>query len=1085
MTASRRRISVFVVVMMVLALTPMLCAIAYAEEAVDSSGAADSQNAVEGGLLADSYREVGFSDLVGSGQLTLSDAMTATTLADSPENGGVFVKGPVSELAGGAILVSPKFDFDGNRVGRITIGGASEQGVVVKALVFLDGGTEPVAVIPLDAKSKKETWGDASSDVTAYAYDRNITGRHSVSIGFEVIGKDADEITKVLLQSIEFAEDPGIPTVYINVDESNVTVEEMNSSVDHSVRCTGSLDIRVPEGFCSEYQSADDAMQSQVGLELDYIRGRGNSTWSAEIAKKPYRFKLAKKADLFGMGKNAHYVLLANRFDNSLVRNRMTYWLTGANGMNMEFSPQCVPVDVVLNGEYYGSYLLAENIRIDKNRVDIDSLEEQDTELPEISGGYLLAMNPDDDEDFRSVFTTERGLRFVNDSPDFVDYENEAQKQYIRSYLQMTEDAIFGDGFKTQDGVGYAEYMDLDSAVDYWWLQELSTNGDAYATDSTYLYKKRDGKLFWGPPWDFDYVAWGDLQEPGYFRIESFDNTHTPWFDRLFDDPIFVQKLKERWSGIDQLVTEIVREEGLLDLYYEQTRISQRYDNAKHGYYSESYGEDDEIEIEAEAGEGEEGEAAEEAEDVEGSALESAYEGEIEQLRTWVAQRQEWINEHLNELEHQIQNVDFVVDGKVVKSVRVRWRVDSGIAPEDPQKPGYVFAGWYTEPEDGEELLYVDRVEEDTTFYAQFVDEADATVADTIYFRDEKTWVSVHESWGFLEYSLLPEDASIQRISWKSSDPSIAEIGYRGSITPHKTGTVTVTATLPKGETASCVLTVYDPVETPQVSVEEIMAQNETVKVEAGAYVQNRIIIKPDDAPVELNYLEAESDDPDVAYADANGVVYGVSPGTATITVSVPDSYVSCTFDVTVTGGQGQEDDYDAAAEAIEMLEQLNGLVDPKDYTASSYADFKLAYDSAMEQLQNDFLDPEEINALLHSVIMVKLEKKSANTLKLKAKTATVKYSKLKKKNKKLAASKVIQFASMGQGKLAYKMASAKKGKKSFKSYFSINEKTGKVTVKKGLTKGAYKVKVTVKAAGDGNHKPSAVKRVTFTVKVK
>ena len=110
---------------------------------------------------------------------------------------------------------------------------------------------------------------------------------------------------------------------------------------------------------------------------------------------------------------------------------------------------------------------------------------------------------------------------------------------------------------------------------------------------------------------------------------------------------------------------------------------------------------------------------------------------------------------------------------------------------------------------------------------------------------------------------------------------------------------------------------------------------------------------------------------------------------------------------------------------------------------------------------------------------------KAANTLDVKGKTATVKYKKLKKNTQTLKVSKVLTFKSKGQGTLTYKFVSAKKGKKSFKKYFKVNKTTGKVTVKKGLKKGTYKVKVKVKAAGNANYKASALKTVTFTVKVK
>jgi hypothetical protein len=110
---------------------------------------------------------------------------------------------------------------------------------------------------------------------------------------------------------------------------------------------------------------------------------------------------------------------------------------------------------------------------------------------------------------------------------------------------------------------------------------------------------------------------------------------------------------------------------------------------------------------------------------------------------------------------------------------------------------------------------------------------------------------------------------------------------------------------------------------------------------------------------------------------------------------------------------------------------------------------------------------------------------KATNPLTIKAKTATVKYAKVKKKTQTLAVTKVITFTKKGQGKMTYTLVSAKKGSKSFKKKFAINKTNGKVTVKKGLKKDTYKVKVKVKAAGNTNYKASAWKTVTFTIKVK
>ena len=110
--------------------------------------------------------------------------------------------------------------------------------------------------------------------------------------------------------------------------------------------------------------------------------------------------------------------------------------------------------------------------------------------------------------------------------------------------------------------------------------------------------------------------------------------------------------------------------------------------------------------------------------------------------------------------------------------------------------------------------------------------------------------------------------------------------------------------------------------------------------------------------------------------------------------------------------------------------------------------------------------------------------KKAANSMTLKARTATVKRSKVKKKAQTIKRAKAFTV-SKAKGKLSYKLVSAKKGKKSFKKKFKINAKTGNVTVKKGTKKGTYKVKVKVKAAGNSSYKASAWKNVTIKIRVR
>ena len=244
-----------------------------------------------------------------------------------------------------------------------------------------------------------------------------------------------------------------LPVIYLNIDGGAAETERMNNSPDHSYRCTGTMDILVPDGYTG-------SQENTRGIRLEYIRGRGNGTWN--MSKNPYKVKLQDKVNLFGMGKSKTWVLLANYYDDSLMRNRLVSWLGEMTGL--EYTPEGVFTEVVMNGEYLGNYYLCEQVQLNKNRVDIDELKEEDTDYPEIQGGYLLEFCPDEYE-APSSFETSRGQLFGNMEPSFDpdkdDYVSEAQKQYIREYIQKAEDAVFSEGEE------YRDYLDLQSMADY------------------------------------------------------------------------------------------------------------------------------------------------------------------------------------------------------------------------------------------------------------------------------------------------------------------------------------------------------------------------------------------------------------------------------------------------------------------------------------------------------------------------------------------------------------------------------------------------------------------------------------------
>ena len=157
-----------------------------------------------------------------------------------------------------------------------------------------------------------------------------------------------------------------------------------------------------------------------------------------------------------------------------------------------------------ISREYLGNYLFAEHLRIGENRLEINELTPDNTDPDEITGGYLIQNGNQVENGSPNKFYTDRELCLANDTPTFdpsdPDYTNEEQKKYIRERIQDMEDAIFGEGvdddtedfFTNAKGIRYNEYMDMESAARYWLIQEVTNNGDAFITGSTYFYKKPD-----------------------------------------------------------------------------------------------------------------------------------------------------------------------------------------------------------------------------------------------------------------------------------------------------------------------------------------------------------------------------------------------------------------------------------------------------------------------------------------------------------------------------------------------------------------------------------------------------------------
>lgn len=269
------------------------------------------------------------------------------------------------------------------------------------------------------------------------------------------------------------------------------------------------------------------------------IKGRGNTTWGME--KKPYRLKFDKSSEVLGMPKNKHWVLLANYSDKTLMRNELAFEVS--RRMGFAYTPRVKYVDVILNGNYVGNYMLCEHIRIDKNRVNISELEPTDTD---ITGGYLLEI---DERRGEPVWfeTQEAKMTFCVNRPEDIP---DNQKEYISNHVQKVEDVLYG-----KNGINPVEelhkYIDMKSFIDYLLLNELSKNVDGNLRLSTFVYKdKGDDKLYFGPVWDYD-IAFGNVD---YFGCNNTSGWYAPieaaWYREFFSHSEFDKMVKDRWKEL-------------------------------------------------------------------------------------------------------------------------------------------------------------------------------------------------------------------------------------------------------------------------------------------------------------------------------------------------------------------------------------------------------------------------------------------------------------------------------------------------------------------------------------------------------
>ena len=343
-----------------------------------------------------------------------------------------------------------------------------------------------------------------------------------------------------------FYHDSTLSTIMISTSQGLSFVEKNKNNRDKDAKI-----LILNEKGAVEYSDTDENKTSE-------LKGRGNATWS--YYKKPYQIKLGTKTDLFGMGKAKTWILLANYTDQSALHNALAFELGDA--LDIPYNIDYRFVNLYIDGEYRGLYMICEKVQVDDERVDITDLEKSnelanpnqaldsfavkkvtsgalidDSILTyytycdgmkspaDITGGYIVELDNIRGESEPCRFQTIYGNTYVVKSPEFA---SKAEMEYIAELFADMEEAIFSVTGYNAEGVHYSEYIDMESFAGIYTIQEVMKNWDAYLS-SMFFFKDVDvnsetSKIYMGPIWDLDNTL-GNIN----FNYEFGEDTAYLW----------------------------------------------------------------------------------------------------------------------------------------------------------------------------------------------------------------------------------------------------------------------------------------------------------------------------------------------------------------------------------------------------------------------------------------------------------------------------------------------------------------------------------------------------------------------------
>lgn len=364
-----------------------------------------------------------------------------------------------------------------------------------------------------------------------------------------------------------------LPVTYTKFNLPLMIINTNGQEIPDEPRISAEMDlINNGQGMLNSIDDEPNEYSGKIAIEL-----RGHS--SLGFAKKSFTIETQKEdhsnnnVSLLGLPKENDFVLYGPHSDKTMVKNVLTYELYRSTG---RWAPRTRYIEIILNGDYRGVYVFTEKLKRDNDRVDIDKLTKDEDSLPDISGGYILRRDKKEDLSPLEWWTSpveqpfHERIWYEYYDPDYFESTG-IQRDYIKDWMKNFDQVLSGSEF-TDLQEGYRKYIKPKSFVDMMFINEISKGIDNYMF-STYFYKENDtddGKLVAGPPWDYNLgygnVNYGedwDAKETYGWCYPQWSRVY--WFERLMEDDYYRNLAYCRWTNFRENIFSDESVIGIID----------------------------------------------------------------------------------------------------------------------------------------------------------------------------------------------------------------------------------------------------------------------------------------------------------------------------------------------------------------------------------------------------------------------------------------------------------------------------------------------------------------------------------------